>query len=151
MLKCLLSDLGLTRCRPFLGDRHFVLALTTGAAVLLGLRLFFPGLLPRAASPALLLSLLLWQPLLEELLFRGVIQWQLRQAAWGRLNFAGISCANWATSALFALAHGVTHEPPWAAAMLLPSLLFGHMRERFASVYPALALHISYNAGYFLL
>lgn len=150
MLKRLLADLGLTKCRPFLADRQFGLALTAGAVVLAGSRLFFPGLLPRAASPVLLPSLLLWQPLLEELLFRGVLQGQLRLASWGRVTFAGISHANWATSALFALAHGLTHAPLWAAAVLLPSLLFGHFRERLASVYPALALHISYNAGYFL-
>lgn len=147
----MLSDLGLTKCRPFLADRHFLLALAAAATILLGLRLFFPGMLPRAAGPALLLSLLLWQPLLEELLFRGVIQGQLRLASWGRLNFAGISYANWSTSALFALLHVFYHPPLWAAAMLLPSLLFGHLRERFGSVYPALALHICYNAGYFLI
>jgi membrane protease YdiL (CAAX protease family) len=35
--------------------------------------------------------------------------------------------------------------------VLLPSLLYGYFRDRHGSVYPAIALHVFYNAGYFLL
>jgi membrane protease YdiL (CAAX protease family) len=48
-------------------------------------------------------------------------------------------------------AHALTHPPEWAAAMLFPSLVFGYFRDRYRSVVPAAALHVFYNAGWFLL
>jgi membrane protease YdiL (CAAX protease family) len=41
--------------------------------------------------------------------------------------------------------------PALAAGVLLPALLFGYFRDRHDSVLPAIALHVFYNAGYFLL
>ncbi|WP_187272118.1 CPBP family glutamic-type intramembrane protease [Zeimonas arvi] len=32
--------------------------------------------------------------------------------------------------------------------MVAPSLIFGHLRERFDSVWPAVAMHALYNAGF---
>ena len=52
---------------------------------------------------------------------------------------------------VFTALHFVNHPPPWAAAVLLPSLLFGYFRDRHGSVLPAIVLHVFYNAGYFLL
>jgi uncharacterized protein len=39
----------------------------------------------------------------------------------------------------------------WAAAVLLPAFLFGIMRDRYGSVYPAIILHMFYHTGYFWL
>lgn len=154
MLKAWLDDLGLLTCRPFFGDRDFLLALLLGMVFWLGVWLFAPQLfpsLPRPGKAALLLSLIVWQPLLEEMLFRGVIQGQLRGARWGKVKWLGMSYANLLTSALFALSHLLYHTPLWALAVFAPSLIFGHLRDRYASIYPPLLLHFYYNAGYFLL
>jgi uncharacterized protein len=93
----------------------------------------------------------LWQPAVEELLFRGCVQGWLFTHGWGRQSFVGISVANLLTSVVFSGAHIATHSLPWALSTLFPSLLFGVLRDRFGSVFPPLALHIIYNAGYFLL
>lgn len=50
---------------------------------------------------------------------------------------------------LFANWYG--HVSVWTISVIVPSLLFGFMRNRFHSTYPAMALHMFYNAGYFLL
>lgn len=152
MLKELLADLGLAACPPFYRDWQFVLAVVGGATVWLAAWAVFPDFF---SSPlrqgAVLASLILWQPLLEELLFRGVLQGQLGLRSWWREKHFGISRANLATSSLFVLGHMFYHAQPWALAVFVPSLLFGHFRERHASIYPSLALHVYYNAGYFLI
>ncbi len=95
------------------------------------------------------LSLCLVQPLIEELIFRGVLQGELLRRSWGQRKWSAISAANGATSIAFAALHFLSHAPLWAAGVLIPSLLFGHFRERHASLYPPLCLHIYYNTGYF--
>ena len=97
------------------------------------------------------LVVVLWQPIVEELLFRGCLQGWLFTHGWGRQSFVGISFANLLTSVVFSGAHLATHSFPWALSTLFPSLLFGVLRDRSGSVLPPLALHIIYNAGYFLL
>jgi membrane protease YdiL (CAAX protease family) len=92
-----------------------------------------------------------WQPIVEELLFRGCLQGFLSIRAWGQRSLVGISTANLLTSVVFTGAHIATHSLLWAALMLFPSLLFGVLRDRSGSVFPPIALHIIYNAGYFML
>lgn len=154
MLNGLLADVGLTGYRPFCRDRQFVLALLAGIAVWLAFWLVFPGLLPAVpldANVPLFLSLVIWQPALEELLFRGVVQGQFRLRTWGGVKRWGVTQANLLTSALFVLAHVFYHSPLWAVAVFVPSLVFGHFRDRVGNIAPALALHVYYNMGYFLL
>jgi hypothetical protein len=154
MRKNLLKDLGLLTCRPFLADRQFILALLAGVVVWLGFWLVVPGWLPSLGFHAnflIFLSLVLWQPVLEELLFRGIIQGQFLARAWGGKMRWGLTHANLLTSVLFVLAHTLYHPPLWAFAVFVPSLVFGHFRDRYGSIYPALLLHVFYNAGYFLL
>lgn len=154
MLKGLLADVGLAGYRPFYRDRQFVLALLAGVLVWLAFRLIFPGLLPvlplRANAP-LFLSLVLLQPVLEELLFRGVVQGQFLLRGWGGKKHWGLTQANLLTSALFVLAHTFYHPPLWAIAVFMPSLVFGYFRDRYGSIYSSLALHVYYNMGFFLL
>ncbi|MBI5673083.1 MAG: JDVT-CTERM system CAAX-type protease [Nitrospirae bacterium] len=100
---------------------------------------------------AAFLSVALWQPLFEELLFRGVIQGQLLQTAWGRKTWIGLSMSNLVVSLLFMSAHLAGHSLSWALLVFIPSLCFGFVRDRFGSVYPAIVLHAFYNAGYVLL
>lgn len=60
----------------------------------------------------------------------------------------GVSAANFVTSSLFAAAHLLYHAPPHAFATFFPSLVFGHLRERFGSVMPCVLMHAFYNLGY---
>jgi membrane protease YdiL (CAAX protease family) len=101
-------------------------------------------------SPAFL-SLAFIQPVIEELLFRGVIQGCLLHTAWGQRTLGCLSLANLVTSVAFSSAHMANHTLVWSILILAPSLAFGILRERFDSVYPPITLHVFYNAGYFLL
>jgi len=143
--------IGLTPAGPFLWERCFLLALLAGMGFWCGLALFIP--LQPVSLPHLLswpfLSLAVWYPLAEELIFRGFLQGQLLDCAWGRRNIVGLSCANGLTTAIFVLGHFWQHPPFWALAVALPSLVFGYVRDRYGSVYPAIILHMIYNAGYF--
>lgn len=148
-----LASLGLEFHRPFHRDSVFLLLLALGPMVwlaMMGFSAFQP--LPWHAiwSPAFL-SVALWQPLFEELLFRGVIQGQLRQTMRGQKAWLGLSMANLIVSLLFVLAHLASHSIPWSLLVFAPSLCFGFVRDRFGSVYPAITLHVFYNTGYFFL
>jgi uncharacterized protein len=133
-----------------LRDPGFLLALAAAPVALLALEATAPWW--RAGvhwSWALMLALTVWHPIVEELLFRGAIQGQLLRHLWARVEWAGLSVANLATSAAFALAHLLYYAAPWAVAVFLPSLVFGHFRDRHRSVYPGIVLHAAYN-GCFL-
>ncbi len=92
--------------------------------------------------------MVLLQPLLEELIFRGGLQGWLAASPWARRRFAGLSTANYLTTMLFALAHLVHHAPLWAAAVVAPSLVYGYFRDRYGRVLPAVVLHAFYNGCY---
>jgi hypothetical protein len=143
------QDLGLRAGWGWLADPRFALALAAG--VLFWLALAWLGAPPPVVGLAVLASLVLLQPLVEELLFRGLLQGWLAAKPWGRRQFGGFTLANLLTALLFTALHFVAHAPLWAAGVLLPALLFGYFRDRHNSVLPAIALHVFYNAGYFLL
>lgn len=131
-------------------DPQLALALVTGP-IAWGLLALSPG---AATGPPLSvtdwLGVTLVYPVLEELVFRGLLQpWLARMLGFRRLG--PVSAANLLTSVLFAAAHLMHHPGIWAAAVLGPSLVFGHFRERHAGVSVPIFLHAYYNAGYFLL
>jgi membrane protease YdiL (CAAX protease family) len=147
------SALGLAWCPWFYRDIVFAGAMFAGVGFWLGLWLCLPVhpvALAQVLSPTFL-SLAVWQPVLEELLFRGYCQGQLRQQSWGQQCWRGLTVANSLTSLLFVAGHWLSHPPLWAMAVLLPSLLLGYCRDRYSSVYPCIVLHAFYNAGYFSL
>ena len=78
-----------------------------------------PITLAQVLSPAFL-ALAVWQPILEELFFRGYCQGQLRRQSWGRQSWRGLTVANSLTSLLFVVGHWWAHPPLWAIAVLLP-------------------------------
>ncbi|VAX03132.1 hypothetical protein MNBD_GAMMA20-1756 [hydrothermal vent metagenome] len=135
-------------------DRLFWLALLAGPVVWLSLFLGFPGTASEESSPIQWWWLLLLAglyPLLEEWLFRGLLQPQLLNYHPLRARFLGLTYANLLTSLLFGVVHLIAHPPLWAAAVIVPSLVFGAFRDRYHSVVPAIVLHSFYNLGYFLI
>ena len=136
-------------------DPQFALAAAAGPAVWFAVALAL-GVRPDPAwaffaDPAGFFGLAVAWPLAEEGLFRGVIQPALARTRGGAREAWGVTTANAATSVLFAVAHLLAHAPAWAAATFVPSLVFGYFRDRYGSIWPGAALHVFYNAGWFLL
>lgn len=102
-----------------------------------------------AHAPGMALRTVLFFPFLEEWIFRGRLQPWLAQSFSGQ--WYGLGAANVLTSLLFAALHGFTHPPAAAAAVFLPSLVFGWVRDRTGSFLPAFVVHAWYNLGYFWL
>lgn len=111
-----------------------------------------------AQSPWRFIWLAVGAPVLEEMVFRGGLQPMLAQALAARES-RSLHCgfmssrvaANVLTSLVFAAMHLPTHAALWAASVFVPSLLFGHFRDRHHGVGSPMVLHAFYNAGYFLL
>jgi membrane protease YdiL (CAAX protease family) len=145
--------LGLQLDRPFHRDSAFLWLVALGPIIWLAMIWFlaFQPLPWHVIWSVAFLSVALWQPLFEELLFRGIVQGQVLQTAWGRKTWIGLSMSNLVVSLLFMSAHLASHPISWSLIVFLPSLCFGFVRDRFGSVYPAIVLHAFYNAGYVLL
>lgn len=144
--------LGLQYNRPFHRDSAFLLLVALGPIVWLSMvGVFTFQSLPRPTIwSAAFLSVALWQPLFEELLFRGIVQGHLLHSMARRRTWFGLSTSNLLTSFLFSSAHLASHSVSWSLLVFVPSLCFGFVRDRFGSVYPSIALHAFYNTGYFL-
>lgn len=105
---------------------------------------------PVQLAPINLLLVLVAFPLLEEIVFRGLVQptiarhWPYR---WQQLSLANLT-----TSALFTLAHVASRGlSPLTLGVFIPSLLFGHAAESNRGKLAApIAMHIAFNAAYFL-
>ncbi len=145
--------LGLRCHRPFHRDSVFLFLFALGPLVWLGMiGILAVQPLPWHAIWSLaFLSVALWQPLAEELLFRGVLQGHVLQSIGKQKAWIGLSIPNLLTSLFFTLAHLVGHSISWALLVFVPSLCLGLVRDRFESVYPSIILHAFYNTGYFLL
>jgi membrane protease YdiL (CAAX protease family) len=146
-------QLGLDRCPPFYRDVLFFIVLLAGGLFWLGLWLFshVRPLGVREIWSWAFLSLVLWHPVFEELLFRGFLQGLLGRQSWGQWASGGMTVANGITTLLFMTGHWWSHSPRWALAVIIPSLVFGYLRDRYGSVYPSIAVHAFYNTGYFYL
>lgn len=147
----LARECGLTRPRPPLlawpPDAHFALAGLAAVPVWVALALAMGGRMLAPAGMAGWASMTLLQPAIEELVFRGVLQGQLLRLT-GARRFGPLTLANLLASAAFSATHLLAQPPGWALAVAVPSLVFGHLRERFDSVAPAIAIHALYNAGF---
>jgi membrane protease YdiL (CAAX protease family) len=94
------------------------------------------------------LILVILYPLLEETIFRGIIQPAISTRIVGKTFL--FSHANILTSIIFSLAHLFSHETIWAMAVFIPSVAFGLLKDRYKTLLAPIALHCYYNAGYFL-
>jgi len=137
----------LHRCRYWLGDPHFVIAVLAAMPVWVALGLVAGDRMRPSGTLMALISFLVVQPIVEELVFRGALQGHLLGRGWTR-RIGPVSSANLVTTTAFAALHLLAQPPAWAIAVAVPSLVFGHLRERFTSVLPSIALHSIYNAGF---
>ena len=95
------------------------------------------------------LFLVLVYPLVEEWLFRGLLQGLLLERPALQSKIAGATRANLLTSLAFTSLHFFAHPPLAAAAVMIPSLIFGHFRDRHGGLHVPILLHMYYNLGYF--
>lgn len=129
-------------------DPHLIAALAAAVPVWLALGLWAAPWMRAPAGAWALLSFVLLMPLLEELVFRGLLQGRLLAHTARRVG--PVSLANALTTLAFVALHLVAQPPAWALAVALPSLVLGHLRERLHSVWPAIGVHVAYNAGFAL-
>jgi len=97
------------------------------------------------------ISFVLVQPLVEELVFRGILQGQALRLTTrhGKTRRLGpVTLANALVTLLFVAFHLQAQPLAWALAVAVPSLLLGHLREHFNSVWPAVLVHTVYNSGF---
>lgn len=107
-----------------------------------------PSLFWARERPLLFVKWVLVFPVLEELVFRGLVQDAIARVTQRRRK--GLSAANLLTSLLFSASHVFLHATLWAGGVLFPSLVFGYFRERHATLATPVALHVFYNAGFLL-
>lgn len=139
---------------PFRIDPHLLAALLAAVPVWIALGLYAGPWLRAPAGAWGWFSLVLLMPLLEEWVFRGLLQTQLLRvtAVHGQPRRWGpISWANGLTTLAFVALHLPTQPLLWALAVAAPSLVLGQLRERLDSVWPAVGVHAFYNAGFALL
>jgi len=104
------------------------------------------------AAPLIFIMLVLVRPVVEEIVFRGLLQGWCQKQRWGGEVVCGISMANIATSIVFTGLHFFTHAWLMAALVFIPSLIFGYFRDRYDGwLLPCIILHCYFNAGYFLM
>ena len=96
-------------------------------------------------------SFVLFQPLIEELVFRGVLlglALQLTSHRGQPRRFGPFTMANILVTAVFVALHLQAQPMAWALAVAVPSLVLGHLRERLASAWPSVLVHAFYNTGF---
>ncbi len=131
----------------FLGDPAFLAALALALPAFLAFA-FAPGYGIPIRVPASPLLFVLVYPVLEEIVFRGLVLGRLLQVPALAVPRLGIvTGANVCTALLFAFAHLLREPWPWALATFLPGLLFGWLRERHGGVAAPALLHVAYNAA----
>lgn len=128
-------------------DPHLALAVLAAIPVWLALALTLGERMRLPSGFAAWASLVLVQPAIEELVFRGVLQGQLLRLTEAR-RLGPLTLANLVVTTGFVATHLLVQPPGWALAVAVPSLVFGHLRERYDSVWPAVAMHALYNAGF---
>ena len=150
VINAVIKEIGLSFWPPFLKDRLFFAALFLALPVW---GIVWANLAPTftVANQSVLLIVfmtVIWYPVLEEVLFRGVIQGSLIKKSIGKKKIIGLTNANWITSIIFVAAHIFYQPVTWALLVIFPSLVYGYFRDRYSSIYPSIVLHMTYNAGF---
>ena len=147
ILPAILKESGFIKCSWCLLDTRFVFAVCAGAIFIY----LSHGLIPALSEPfkltwTVIITLTLWQPAIEETLFRGLLQGQLLKKVWAAKTYYRISYANLITSVLFVMMHMIHTSFLWSLMIIIPSLVFGYFRDTFNSIIPSITLHILYNS-----
>lgn len=135
----------------WLRDPHGTLALLAAVPVWLVLLWWGNGHLLHPVRLLAWVSFVVFQPVLEELVFRGILQGQalpLTTRHGQPLRLGPVTLANVLVTLAFVALHLRAQPLAWALAVAGPSLVFGHLRERFGSVWPTVLVHAVYNAGF---
>ncbi len=98
-------------------------------------------------QPMVFLVPVLVYPVLEEIIFRGLLQELVRDYL-SKAALGPLTVANLLTSVLFTALHFIYHPPLWAALVFFPSLVFGFFKERTAGLLAPIILHAFYNGGF---
>lgn len=137
--------------RAWLRDSHFRLALLAALPVWWVLAIWTTPHMRGPVGVGAWVSLTLFYPLVEEVIFRGILQGQALALLSPRgcpMRLGPLTLANLLVTVGFVLAHLPAQPLGWALAVAVPSLVLGHLRERFSSVWPSVALHVIYNTGF---
>ena len=104
-----------------------------------------------ARWPLRAVAIVLIFPVLEEIVFRGLIQdyISIKLSTWD--EYLGITSANWLTTLLFCLTHLVTRSLIVALLVIVPSLVLGSLRDKGFSIKALAAIHVYWNGGGYLL
>jgi membrane protease YdiL (CAAX protease family) len=131
-------------------DPLFYAALLAAPVVWLGLyfllRPSVDSLWPLYSYETVLWSVLFF-PVAEEILFRGLLQ-ELVRDYFSKKTLGPVSVANLVTSAVFTGLHFFYQPAQWAALVLFPSLVFGFFKERSGRLTAPIILHAFYNFGF---
>lgn len=87
--------------------------------------------------------------LVEEVLFRGLLQEWLRGHPAFLRSWGPLTLANLVASICFAAAHLFAQPPLWAAGVFFPSLVFGWIWDRHVRILPCALVHFGYNLFFF--
>jgi uncharacterized protein len=143
----IMYDAGLICFPRCFKDYRFYIAILAGAFILWLIHDLLPPFTHEIEFHwRLWISLVIWQPVIEEILFRGIVQGQLRKTTWGQRAWLKVSAANVVTSIVFVFMHMINNPPLFSISVIVPSLLFGYFRDRCNSVYPSILLHSAFNA-----
>jgi len=146
----ILEDIGLSIWPPFFKDRVFIAALAVGGLVwaVMWLTVVPTFTIENRSIALIIFTTVVWYPVLEEILFRGVIQGSLIKKSFGQKKVVGLTVANWIASLLFVIAHLWYQPAIWALMVIVPSLIYGFFRDRYSNTYPSIVLHAFYNGGF---
>lgn len=101
-------------------------------------------------APLWYLKLALLYPILEELVFRGLVQSQIFNVL-RKVKLGPFTWANIGASVVFCGFHFLSHAPIWAGLVIIPSLYFGYLKDKYHSLKQPILMHVFFNAGYFLI
>ena len=151
----LLRECGLTLPLPAFTvwppDTHLAIALLLAVPTWIAMGLLLGPHMYAPVGGIAWASFVLMQPITEELVFRGILQGQMLRLTNHHGNprcFGFVTQANLLVTMVFVAMHLGTQPIAWALAVTAPSLVLGHLRERMGSVWPAVLVHMIYNAGF---
>lgn len=92
-----------------------------------------------------LITFIVVLPLLEEVVFRGMVQRALLKTAIARRHYGPVTLANLVTTSLFAVAHLPRGGLLLAIGVIVPSLCLGYFFERHQRLVSPIIMHMAFN------